>query len=504
MRALVVLALAAALANAASISWTGYANDNQWTNKINWSPDTVPGPNDDVTINSGNVLCTIATGVNSLTMGTLVQSTANLTLFQAFAVGNGGMTVEENGNLIINTGTNMVFGQVTVGGNLNFVDGLLGGSWTIAPRASANLGNANEKGFSAATFVSQGQLSIGGVIVLNQSSTITLQSPTSANSNLFIQNGDGSQVLFDASAATFTFSTAVLQVQAPVQFGKFVLQSGNVSILDSLTFSQSLNIPANSYVSSAGTAALNISAGATGAGVLTLAGTTSSLYDISMSGYVNAVGGDVIFYTSSDVGVLTISGGNTVMQATVYPNQLNLLSGTTSGNGMLQAASLLVDTKGLTLGSPATANKSATLMQSVLTFGPVGSLAISSGATATVTGQVMLTSGPNGKGVTNNGKIQVQAELQLSNVPVMGSGSLDITSKVTAQSTQVTQGVVSLSSGASISGQTTWVTLGEVKNSAGGVVKAKLGEYTFQCPGQCDHVVTPSSQIPPAPFSFSA
>merc|ERR1719238_2389952 len=217
-------------------------------------------------------------------------------------------------------------------------------------------------------------------------------------------------------------------------------------------------------------------------GVLTLAGTTSSLYDISMSGYVNAVGGDVIFYTSSDVGVLTISGGNTVMQATVYPGQLNLLSGTTSGNGMLQAASLLVDTKGLTVGSPA----------------------ISSGATATVTGQVMLTSGPNGKGVTNNGKIQVQAELQLSNVPVMGSGSLDITSKVTAQSTQVTQGVVSLSSGASISGQTTWVTLGEVKNSAGGVVKAKLGEYTFQCPGQCDHVVTPSSQIPPAPFSFSA
>ena len=75
---------------------------------------------------------------------------------------------------------------------------------------------------------------------------------------------------------------------------------------------------------------------------------------------------------------------------------------------------------------------------------------------------------------------------------------------MTAQSTQVTQGVVSLSSGASISGQTTWVTLGEVKNSAGGVVKAKLGEYTFQCPGQCDHVVTPSSQIPPAPFSFSA
>lgn len=504
MRALTLLALAATIANAASISWTGYANDNQWTNKINWSPDQVPGPNDDVTINSGNVLCTIPTGVNSLNMGLLVEKTANLTLFQAFAVGNGGMAVQENGNLIINTGLSMVFGQVTIGGTLNFVDGVLGGAWTVAPRASANLGNANEKGFSAATFVSQGQLSLGGVIVMNQSSTVTLQSATSANTNLFIQNGDNSQVLFDASAATFTFSTAVLQVQAPVKFGKFVLQSGNVSILDSLTFADSLNIPQGSYVTSAGTAALNVSAGATGAGVLTVAGKSSALYGLSMSGYFNALGGDVIFYTQSDLGILTVEGGNVVMQENVYPAQLNLLSGTTSGAGTLVAGNVLVDTKGLTLGSAVVANATATLEQSVLTFGPVGSLKIDSGATATVLGQTMLTGGPGGKGVTNNGKIKVQAELQLSNVPLMGSGSLDLSAGVTAQSTQVTQGVVSLSSGTRISGQTTWVTLGAVKSASGGAVSGKLGEYTFQCPGECDHVVTPSSKIPPAPFSFSA
>jgi fibronectin-binding autotransporter adhesin len=504
MRALVVLALAAAIANAASISWTGYGNDNQWTNKINWSPDQVPGPNDDVTIPQGNVLVTIPTGVNSLVMGTQVEAPANLTLFQAFAIGNGGMTVEENGNLIINTGMSMVFGQVTIGGNLNFVDGILGGAWTVAPRASANLGNANEKGFSGATFTSQGQLTIGGVIVLNQSSTISLQSATSANTNLFIQNGDGSQVLFDASAATFTFSTAVLQVQAPVKFGNFVLQSGNVSILDSLTFAQSLNIPQGSYVMSAGNSALNMSGGATGAGVLTVAGTSTALYGLSMSGYVNALGGDVIFYTSSDMGVLTVDGGNVVVQQAVYPAQLNLLSGTTSGAGRLVAAQLLVNTKGLTLGSAATANATATLQQSVLTFGPEGSLTIAKDATATVTGALVLTSGPNGKGVTNNGKIEVQAELQLSNVPVMGSGSIVASSNVIAQSTQITQGTVSLAAGSSISGQTTWVTLGAVKSASGGVVKAVIGEFSFQCPGECDHVVTPASQIPPAPFRFSA
>lgn len=504
MRALVLLALAATIANAASISWTGYGGDNQWTNKINWSPDQVPGMNDDVTIGSGTVFVTIPTGVSSLVMGTQVEAPANLTLFQSFVVGNGGMTVQENGNLIINTGMSTVFGNVVVGGNLNFVDGVLGGSWTIANRATANLGNANEKGFSGATFTSQGQLSIGGVIVLNQSSSIVLQSATSANSNLFIQNGDGSAVSFDASAAAFTYSTGTLQVQAPVSFGKFTLLSGNVTVLDSLTFVDSLNIPKGSYVSAAGTAALNISAGVTGAGVLSLACKTSNLYGVSMSGYVNALGGDVIFMSQSDMAVLTIDGGNVVFMKSVYPTQLNLLAGTLAGTGVATAASVLLSTQGLSLGAAVTVNKSMTLENSVLSFEAGGALKIDSTATATVTGAVTLTGAPNGKGVTNNGVIKAQADLTSQNIPILGSGSVSASARVQVSQIQFTQASVSLSSGASFSGANTFLTIGAVKAAAGGNVHGVIGDYDFQCPGECDHVVTPGSKPPISIFSFTA
>ncbi len=504
MRALVVLALAAALANAASISWTGYGGDNQWTNKVNWNPDTVPGPNDDVTIPSGIVQCTIATGVSSLVMGTQVENPANLTLFQSFVVGNGGMTVQENGNLIINTGLNTVFGQVTVGGNLDFIDGVLSGAWTIAPRASADLGNANEKGFSGATFTSQGSLKLGGVLLLNQSSSIVLQSPTSANKNLFIQNGDGSQVSFDASAADFTFSTGTLSIQAPVSLGKFTLSSGNVTVLDSLTFNSNLNIPSNSYVSAVGNAVVNVSAGASGAGVLSLACKSASLYGLSMTGFVNVLGGDSIFMTQSAVGVLTIDGGNAVFMQTVSPGQLNLLGGTTSGNGAVLAGQVLVSTKGLTLGSSVTANQTATLEKSVLSFGETASVTIASNATATVTGAVMLTGTPNGKGVTNNGKLQVQAALTSQNIPVTGAGVVEASAKFTVSQVTFSQSAVTLSSGAVFSGMNTFLNIGKITNAHGGAVKAQLGDYTFQCPAQCDHVVTPNSQPPTTNFQFSA
>ena len=503
MRAVLLLALAATIANAASITWTGYGGDNQWTNRINWNPDQVPGPNDDVTIPQGNVFVTIATGVSSLVMGTQVQAPANLTLYQSFVVGNGGMTVQENGNLILNTAQNTVFGQITIGGTLQFIDGIVGGAWTIADRAVADLSNGNEKGFAGCSFTSKGQLTLGGVIVLNQSSSIVLQSNTAASQNLFIQNGDGSGVSFDATAATFTYSTGTLQVQAPVQFGAFVLNSGNVSILDSMSFTQPLNIPANSYVTAAGSANLNISS-VTGAGVLTLECKTASLYSMSMTGYVNALGGDIVFYKQADMAVLTIQGGNAVFMTTVYPAQLNLMTGTTSGNGELIASQVLLSTTGLTLGSAVTANKTMTMQSSVLTFGAEGKVTITSGAEAIVTGSVQLTGAPNGKGVVNQGTIKAQAALQSQNIPIAGSGSVTVSKTFEMSQMTLTQSSVTLEAGASISGANSFLTIGAVKSASGGVVQAALGPYNFQCPAECDHVTTPATSAPAQDFRFSA
>jgi hypothetical protein len=503
MRALLLLAATAAVANAVSITWTGIAEDNQWFNHINWSPAQVPGPNDDVSIPSGVVQVTAPTGCNSLQMGTLVEAPANLTLFQMFTVGNGGMVVEGNGNLIINTGLQMVFGQVTIAGYLKFIDGVLGGQWTVTSRAAANLGNANEKGFSGCQFISKGTLSLGGVVQLNQSSSFSLQSNTASNTDLIIQAGDSTTVVFDASAASFTYSTGTLTIQAPVLLGAFTLVSGNISILDSLTFTQALNVPANSYVSAVGNAVLNASTGFTGAGVVSVACKSATLGAVSMTGFVNAVGGDVLFTSASSIGVLTISGGNVVFMADVKATQLNMISGTTAGTGNAIGTNVLVSTKGFSLGSPIVANTTATFQQSILAFGTTASFKIDVGCKATATGSLLLTGPPNVPGVMNHGSFDAQAAVSSQNIDIKGAGTWTVKNKLTVGSATFSQKAVTLSDSSSFSGSNTFLTLGKVASSSGGMVDAVLGDYHFSCPAECDAITTPSPNPPTTNFMFS-
>jgi len=503
MRCIALLALAVALASAESIKWTGIANDNQWTNHINWYPAQVPGANDDVSIPTGVVQVTTSVTINSLNMGYEVTAPANLTVFQSFLVSNG-LTVNENGNLFINTGLAQVFATATIGGNLFFIDGVLGGSWTVTKRAYADLGNANEKGFSGCTFISQGQLSLGGVIVLNQSSTFTLQSSTTATSNLIVQGLDGTTVLFDASTAQFTYSVGTFIVQAPVLLGKFTLVSGNMTILDSLTFKQSLAIPSGSFVTALGNAVLNMTNGATGAGVLTLSSQSATVGGLAMSGAVNMLGGAAIVASESSCGILTIKGGNAVFSARTYAGQLNLLTGTTSGASKVVAANVLVMTKGFTLGSTVESNKTLTFEQSTLTFGQNGALVISSEARATAVGSLLLTGPAFIQGITNNGLFQAQAAVSSQNINIQGSGSIAVSSTLTINTATVSQAAVQLSAGSTFTGSNTFLTLGKVESATGGSVKAVLGDYTLTCQKECDNVSTPGSTTPTASFTFSA
>jgi len=504
MRAVVLFALACALTQAVSIKWTGIANDMQWSNHINWYPAQVPGQNDDVSIGVGVVQVTASTAVNSLTMGYDVNGVANLTLYQSFLVGNGGLSVSANGNLFINTGLSQVFATATIDGNLFFVDGTLAGSWTVGKRAFADLGNANEKGFSGCAFVSAGQLSLGGVIVLNQSSTFTLQSSTTSNTNLIVQGIDGTSVLFDASAAQFTYSTGVFTIQAPVLLGAFTLQSGNMTILDSLTFKKSLNIPSGSFVTALGNAVLNLTNGATGSGVLTLSSQQATVGGLNFAGAVNMLGGAAIVAGESSVGILTIDGGNAVFSARTYAGQLNIMTGTSAGSSKVIASNVWVSTKGFTLGSTIEVNKSATFYASTLTFGQDGAFTIAAGATATATGALLLTGPAFIQGVTNNGVFNAQAAVSSQNINIQGSGSISVTSTLTINTATVSQAAVLLNSGSSFTGSNTFLTLGKVESVSGGVVKAVLGDYTLTCQKECDNVSTPSSTTPTASFSFSA
>jgi hypothetical protein len=501
MKYLAVAAVLLVAANAVSISWTGYGGDNQWTNRINWSPDQVPGTADDVTIPSGVVLVTIPTGVNSLVMGTEFSAPANLTIFQQFYVGTGGLQVSGNGNLIINAGSAAVTGTVTIGGNLLFQSGQISGQWTITSRGVADLSGGAQKVFSGAQFVSQASSFIAsGVFALNQSSQIVVQTALTLSGDVSIQAQDSTAVLLDTSAGTLTYTGAgTLQLQAPINVGTFNFVGGNLTIFDDVSFVNPFVIPSGSYVATVGNAVVNMTAGVSGAGVLSAAGSVLLLGNTSISGALNIVGGNVSFkQAGSSVAILTLSGGITKVDNGVSAQQLNLLSGQLSGAATLVAKQLYVSSQGFGLNGAVSVSGSASV-GGLIAFGAAGALTLQSTATFSTLASVTFTGVP-ARAVVNNGVINAVSPVVFNNINLLGSGSIVAQSTVSFQTATLTQNVVTLSGAGVLKGANTKITgIAKVKAAT---VNGVIGSYSFTCPVECDSIST--STTPTSAFSFSA
>ena len=121
--AALLLALAAPWAHAAAITWTGGAVGD-WNIAGNWSPATVPGAFDAVTIPSGTVVAYStdpALGVASLTLGSAgVVPSAILQLSTGLAV---------NGALLLGNGAAL---QVSTGAPVSAVDIVLLNGTSVA------------------------------------------------------------------------------------------------------------------------------------------------------------------------------------------------------------------------------------------------------------------------------------------------------------------------------------------------------------------------------------
>eukprot|EP00331_Platyophrya_macrostoma_P007805 CAMPEP_0176431824 /NCGR_PEP_ID=MMETSP0127-20121128/15031_1 /TAXON_ID=938130 /ORGANISM="Platyophrya macrostoma, Strain WH" /LENGTH=558 /DNA_ID=CAMNT_0017813883 /DNA_START=63 /DNA_END=1739 /DNA_ORIENTATION=- len=558
MKFIAVTAALLVAANAISISWTGYGGDNQWTNRINWSPDQVPGTADDVTIGSGVVLVTIATGVNSLVMGTDFSAPANLTIYQQFFIGTGGLQVSGNGNLFINAGSASVTGTVTIGGNLFFQSGQISGQWTVNNRGVADLSGAAQKVLTGAQFVSQASSFIAsgviadlsgaaqkvltgaqfvsqassfiasrgvadlsgaaqkvltgaqfvsqassfiasGVIALNQSSQIIVQSALTLSGDVSIQAQDSTSVLLDTSAGTLTYTgSGVFQIQAPINVGTFNYQGGNITIFDDVAFVNPFVIPSGSYVATVGNAVANLTAGVSGAGVLSAAGSVLLLGNTTVN-VLNVVGGNVSFdKVGSDVSVLTVSGGITKVNNAVSAKQLNLLSGTVQGAATVSAAQLYVSSQGFGLNAALTVSSTASV-GGLISFGSAGSLTLQSTASFSTLASVTFTGVP-GRTVTNNGVLNAISPVVFNNINLAGSGSANVQSTLSFQTAVLTQNSVTLSGAGVLKGANTNLSIAKVKSTP--TVNAVIGSYSFTCPGECDSVST--STTPTSAFTFSA
>lgn len=499
-----IAALAALLvcSHAISISWTGYGNDNQWTNKVNWSPDQVPGTGDDVTISAGVVQVTVSTGVNSLVMGDSFTAPANITFFQSFFVGTGGMQVQGNGNVFINAGSASVTGSITIGGNLFFQSGQLSGQWDITSRGTVDMSGAAQKVLSGCQLTSSASsFALSGVLVLNQSSQVVLNTPTVLSNAMSIQSQDSTPVLFDGSATTITYTgNGEFQMMAPIKLGSFVFEGGNITVYDAITFTASLPIPSGSYVSTVGSAVADFSAGLSGAGVFSAAGATTTVGNVTMTGAFNVVGGNVSFTKAgSSIAVLSISGGNAIFGSSVSAKQLNLMSGNSIGPGSLNANQLYYSTPGFNLNNALSVSATAS-MGGLLAFGGSGSVTFGAACNVSLLASLTFT-GVAGPSVTNNGNIAVTSPLSFQNINLAGSGEVDVSSTLSFQSASITQNVVAIAGSGIFKGSNTMITLID-KVTAAATVHAIIGSYSLNCPKQCDAVST--SVIPTSSFHFSA
>jgi hypothetical protein len=502
MKLLALIAALTVAANCAAITWTGYGNDNQWYNTLNWNPDQIPGANDDVTIAAGVVQVTRPTGVSSIIFGTTYGQTANLTIFDSFFVGNGGMTVQGGGNLFLNAGTAALSGSVTINGKLFFQSGSLSGTITASNTAVVDMSGAAEKTFTACAFTSQAQSFVfSGVMALNQSSQVVVQSTAVFSGDVSIQAQDTTAVLLDTSAGTLTYTGAgTLQIMAPFNVGTFNFESGNLTVYSDVTFVNPFVIPSGSYVASVGTAVLTMSGSVSGAGVLSAAGTHLILNGINMTGYLNLVGGNISFGTGANsIGVFTVSGGFAKINNAVSVAQLNFMSGNVMGGATLTAAKLYFSSQGFNLNAAVVVTGTASV-GGLMAFGPAGSFKVSSTGTFNTLASVTFTGVP-GMTVTNNGAFNVKSSVTFQNINLAGTGSVSAQGVLMLQTASVSQSAVALSGSGVFKGSNTRI-IGVAKVTASPKVKATIGAYSFTCPGECDSVTT--NGVPTSSFTFSS
>eukprot|EP01060_Flectonema_neradi_P007494 TRINITY_DN1522_c7_g1_i1.p1 TRINITY_DN1522_c7_g1~~TRINITY_DN1522_c7_g1_i1.p1 ORF type:complete len:212 (+),score=54.92 TRINITY_DN1522_c7_g1_i1:70-705(+) len=189
MKAAAALLTLVASSSAASISWTGIVNDQQWTTANNWYPAQVPGASDDVTIDDSEgkdavVVMTTPQTVRSLSIGNKVANKATLNVLSALSAGS--VTVAENGHAVINSGAaSLATGVLSVNGKWSHYAGTFAGNATV--NGIADFGMQSAKVFDKATvdIKSTSEIIAAGSLQFQGGSVITGTSSVTASGNNF-------------------------------------------------------------------------------------------------------------------------------------------------------------------------------------------------------------------------------------------------------------------------------------------------------------------------------
>ena len=489
---LVALAVLATVAVAEQLKWTGYAHNNQWNTKINWYPDSVPGPDDDVLIPAGTVEVTSDVAIKSLTMGTSFHGKATLKIYQSFAIEKT-MTVENNGVLVLNSGTASLSGNVGVSGVMQLLSGSLLGQ--VAVSGTLDMTGGAQKTLNGASLVNSGTANVSGVVVMNQSSVFTNTGKMTVSDFTQVMNGDDTPSQFDSRKGVLTVqgNDQTFSVMTIASFGTINYLSGEMQMFKIGTFSSDLVVPQGSTLSTLGMANVSFQGALSGQGKVSVAGFNSSFVAVTIN-ELDVVGGNTFFNAGVVSNIVKIDGGMANFNAAVSGTSVSLGGGILVGAGGLTATSKAsLASPGLNLNTVFTVGEQATMRvenKSVVAFQPNGNMVIDMGAVVTVDAETTLSGAPGTPGVTNNGNIFVTASITSINVDITGRGNATVSGAIAISGNKVHMTTMKLDGGV-FSGTNSMLAVERVESAKPtGHVHATFGKYVMECPGHCEALHT--------------
>ena len=514
-----LVAIASTLSSAMSITWTGYAGNNQFNTANNWYPNSVPGPNDDVTIHNGTVQCPQAVSINSLLMGDTLDAKAKVTAYNTFNVFQQ-LNCLQNGEFILPAGSSALSGTISISGKLVFSSGSVSGSVTVS--GDADLSGAAAKTISSGQLLLSGSSKIGGVISLaGTQPNLVITGISKWTGVEFLVAPQTTGALFDTTKGSVELISDT-SLQANGRFGTLSLDAGaNLTLLSNVSFSNALHIHNTSWVTTVGTAVTSISIRGNGNFVSSSASTTFGAQ--SFDGMIACVGVSCVFGgATSTVGNLVVGTGSvTVTQGTAFSaslisiqNGLFAVSGSVSVGqlnflkaGQLQGTTVkakhlyVMTAETFTLNGGVAVSDSANIALATINFGGMGMLSLGPNSVSQIGGAFTLNGAGNAAGFSNNGKITVSGPVASTNINIVGTGDWKLQSSLAVESAELSANTIHLSAGQSVQGSNSCVS---IKTIAAGTIKAKIDAISFQCSGACTNINAGCSPMPTDSFSFSA
>ena len=406
LTALLLTLLATPAAEATDLYWQGpdpQTGTNNWSDLINWLPNSVPQNGDSLHFSQNNVQVNNVYAVNDiagLSINGIYLNTSNYVVT--------GLGITSTGNITAANGQQIIGMPITVGANQTWDGGGPGGLYVL------------------------------GQVNLNDDNTLNLQNQA------IINNASNSLTVGDTGTASLTVQSASAVNTVSGIVGNNAGSQGTVTVTGA---NSAWNNTGDLTIGVAGTGTLNVQSGgaSNNTGDLTLGATGTGSLNVQSGGTVNNANGTLGLETGSN-GTATITG-----TGSTWANTSDLTVGAAGTGNLTVTDGGAVSLFSATLGSQSGSSGTATVSGAGSSWTHYGFLTVGDGGTGTLNLQAGGTINANGSFVTlgnangGNGTLTING----ANAQLLDANALFVGSSGT--------GALNVQNGGSISGNQSYI-----------------------------------------------